>query len=127
MTRKQFKVDYRSVFAPLRSTARRAFSLDIHPNTMSAMWSLHEARNKFSAVVEAAIAGRPQVISRRGQPAVVVGSAARYEQLLAQRSGLPDRLTKTAPLKEEAAGWMSGGSFGWDTASICQTREVITT
>ena len=36
-------------------------------------------------------------------------------------------VTKTAPLKEEAAGWMSGGSFGWDTASICQTREVITT
>ncbi len=63
------------------------------------MSSLREARNKFSAVVEAALARRPQVISRRGQPAVVVGSAARYRQLLAQRSGLPDRLTKTAPLK----------------------------
>jgi len=62
------------------------------------MSSLREARNKFSAVVEAALARPPQVISRRGQPAVV-GSAARYRQLLAQRSGLPDRLTKTAPLK----------------------------
>ena len=36
------------------------------------MWTLHEAKNKFSAVVEAALAGRPQEISRRGQPAVVV-------------------------------------------------------
>lgn len=45
------------------------------------MSSLREARNKFSAVVEAALARRPQVISRRGQPAVVVGLAARYRQL----------------------------------------------
>ena len=48
------------------------------------MWTLHEAKNKFSAVVEAALAGRPQEISRRGQPAVVVVSAASYEQLLAE-------------------------------------------
>lgn len=48
------------------------------------MWTLHEAKNKFSAVVEAALAGRPQGISRRGQPAVVVVSAASYEQLLAE-------------------------------------------
>ena len=48
------------------------------------MWSVREARNKFSAVVEAALAGRPQVISRRGQPAVIVVSAASYEQLLAE-------------------------------------------
>ena len=47
------------------------------------MWTLHEAKNKFSAVVEAALAGRPQGISRRGQPVVVV-SAASYEQLLAE-------------------------------------------
>jgi len=48
------------------------------------MWTLYEAKNKFSAVVEAALAGRPQEISRRGQPAVVVVSAASYEQLLAE-------------------------------------------
>ena len=48
------------------------------------MWTLHEAKNKFSAVVEAALAGWPQAISRRGQPAVVVVSAASYEQPLAQ-------------------------------------------
>jgi len=71
-------------FVHLKLAVLRAFSLDLHPNTMSAMWSLHEARNKFSAVVEAALAGRPQVISRRGQPAVVVVSAARYGQLLAE-------------------------------------------
>lgn len=48
------------------------------------MWTLHEAKNKFSAVVEAALEGRPQEISRRGQAAVVVVSAASYEQLLAE-------------------------------------------
>ena len=48
------------------------------------MWSFREARSKFSAVVEAALAGRPQGISRHGQPAVVVVSAASYEQLVAE-------------------------------------------
>ncbi len=66
------------------------------------MWSLHEARNKLSAVVEAALAGRPQVISRRGQPAVIVVSAASYEQLLAQaRGSFVDHLPA---IPEEGAG-----------------------
>ena len=48
------------------------------------MWTLQDAKNKFSAVVDAALAGTPQEISRRGRPAVVVMSAASYEQLLAE-------------------------------------------
>ena len=69
------------------------------------MWTLHEAKNKFSAVVEAALAGRPQGISRRGQPAVVVVSAASYEQLLAEarqvRGSFVDHLLA---MPSEAAG-----------------------
>ena len=48
------------------------------------MWTLQDAKNKFSAVVDAALAETPQEITRRGRPAVVVMSAASYEQLLAE-------------------------------------------
>ena len=37
-------------------------------------WSLQNAKNKFSAVVEAAKQGKPQVVTKRGVPAVVVVS-----------------------------------------------------
>jgi prevent-host-death family protein len=46
------------------------------------MWTVQDAKNKFSAVVEAALAGTPQEVSRRGKPAVVVLSAEEYHRLL---------------------------------------------
>lgn len=48
------------------------------------MWSLQEAKNRFSAVVNAALEGTPQEVTRRGKPAVVVLSTAEYRRLLAQ-------------------------------------------
>ncbi|MBN9888249.1 type II toxin-antitoxin system Phd/YefM family antitoxin [Salipiger abyssi] len=45
------------------------------------MLTLQDAKNRFSAVVEAALAGRPQEVSRRGKPAVVVVSAEEYHRL----------------------------------------------
>ena len=47
------------------------------------IWTLQDAKNKFSAVVDAALAGTPQKVSRRGKPAVVVLSAEDYKHLLA--------------------------------------------
>ena len=47
------------------------------------MWSLQDAKNRFSAVVDAALAGAPQEVTRRGKPAVVVLSAAEYARLVA--------------------------------------------
>jgi len=47
------------------------------------MLTLQDAKNRFSAVVEAALAGRPQEVSRRGKPAVVVVSAEEYHRLVA--------------------------------------------
>lgn len=47
----------------------------------SADWSLQDAKNQFSAVVDAALAGEPQQVSRRGRPAVVVLAASDYERL----------------------------------------------
>lgn len=47
------------------------------------MWTVQDAKNKFSAVVEAAMAGMPQEVTRRGRPAVVVLSSKEYHRLLA--------------------------------------------
>lgn len=44
-------------------------------------WQLQDAKNRFSAVVDAALAGSPQSVTRRGKPAVVVVSAEEYERL----------------------------------------------
>ncbi|MDE3078471.1 MAG: type II toxin-antitoxin system Phd/YefM family antitoxin [Paracoccaceae bacterium] len=46
------------------------------------MWTVQDAKNKFSAVVDAALAGTPQEVTRRGKPAVVVLSADDYHRLL---------------------------------------------
>lgn len=47
------------------------------------MWTVQDAKNKFSAVVDAALAGTPQEVTRRGKPAVVILSADEYHRLLA--------------------------------------------
>ena len=47
-------------------------------------WSLHDAKNKLSEVVNAAHAGTPQIVTRRGVPAAVVLSVEafnRYQKL----------------------------------------------
>ena len=44
-------------------------------------WPLQDAKNRFSAVVDAAIAGDPQRVTRRGKPAVVVLAIEEYERL----------------------------------------------
>lgn len=51
------------------------------------MWTLQDAKNRFSAVVEAALAGTPQEVTRRGKPAVVVVAAAEYARLVAEARG----------------------------------------
>jgi prevent-host-death family protein len=46
------------------------------------MWTVQDAKNKFSAVVDAALAGAPQEVTRRGKPAVVILSADEYHRLV---------------------------------------------
>jgi prevent-host-death family protein len=48
---------------------------------MGKVWTLQDAKNKFSAVVEAAQRGEPQHVTKRGVDAVVVLSAEEYERL----------------------------------------------
>lgn len=44
-------------------------------------WPLQDAKNKFSAVVDAAKAGKPQIVTRRGKPTVAVVSMEDLEKL----------------------------------------------
>lgn len=48
---------------------------------MGNQWSLQDAKNKFSAVVEAARKGVPQHVTKRGEEAVVVLAAEEYDRL----------------------------------------------
>ena len=54
-------------------------------------WPLQDARNKLSAVVDAAVAGEPQRVTRRGKPAVVVLSVEKYERLCRLEKANPNR------------------------------------
>ena len=55
-----------------------------------AEWPIQDAKNKFSTLVNAALAGEPQQVTRRGQPAVVVIAAEEYERLCqAEKAGEP--------------------------------------
>lgn len=51
------------------------------------MWNLQDAKNRFSAVVDAAMAGQPQQVTRRGKPAVVVVAADEYARMLVAARG----------------------------------------
>ena len=55
---------------------------------MYRVWQLQEAKNKFSEVVEEAIAHGPQVITKRGVEAVIVLSYAEYRTMLAKQQKL---------------------------------------
>lgn len=44
-------------------------------------WALQDAKNKFSAVVNAALDGEPQMVTRRGMPAVVILAEQEFERL----------------------------------------------
>lgn len=83
-------------------------------------WSLQDAKNRFSAVVNAALDGSPQMVTRRGAPAVVVLSVDDYrrlrqaekaaaptfiEHLLAIPKGGPDDLFDSVPLRPRDVDW----------------------
>ena len=71
-------------------------------------WQLQDAKNRFSAVVNAALAGEPQRVTRRGKPAVVVLSVEEYERL---RKGKPD---STPTFVEHLLAIPKGGDFDFE-------------
>lgn len=44
-------------------------------------WKLQDAKSRFSELVNDALAGEPQHVTRRGEPAVVVLAVDEYERL----------------------------------------------
>jgi antitoxin Phd len=75
-------------------------------------WSLQDAKNSFSAVVEAACKGTPQTVTKRGKPAVVVLSVADYEQL-AQKAA-----QQRPSFVEHLLAFPQGGSFNIPRAKM---------
>ena len=64
-------------------------------------WKLQDAKNKFSAVVDAAIGGEPQHVTRRGKPAVVVVESNEFRRMCQMAEGtVPnyDEADSDAPL-----------------------------
>jgi prevent-host-death family protein len=57
---------------------------------MSCVWQLHEAKSKFSEVVEAALKYGPQVITKRGADTAVVLSYMEYRQLTLSNGKVSD-------------------------------------
>jgi prevent-host-death family protein len=51
------------------------------PQTVSGAWRLQDAKAQFSALVDSAMRGVPQHVTRRGKQAVVVVSAQDFEAL----------------------------------------------
>ena len=45
------------------------------------VWQVQEAKQRFSALVQRALEDGPQTVTRRGEPVVVVISAAEYRRL----------------------------------------------
>lgn len=44
-------------------------------------WSVQDAKNRFSSVVDAARHGKPQTVTKHGKPTVVVVAADEYARL----------------------------------------------
>lgn len=53
----------------------------VSPKTTAPAWRLQDAKAQFSAVVEGALRGVPQHVTRRGKQAVVVVSSQDFEAL----------------------------------------------
>ena len=83
-------------------------------------WPLQDAKNKFSELVNAALDGKPQRVTRRGVPAVVVLAVEEYdrlcrtesaerpnfvEHLVAIPKGGPDDLFECPQLRPRDIAW----------------------
>ena len=68
---------------------------------MKASWTLQDAKNKFSQVVNSALMDGPQYVTRRGADAVVVMSVKEYEALTTHKPSFRDFLLQCPKLDGE--------------------------
>lgn len=71
-------------------------------------WALRDAKNRFGAVVNAALSGEPQRVTRRGEPVVVVIAVEEYDRL---RKLEPD---STPTFVEHLLAIPKGGDFDFE-------------
>ena len=62
---------------------------------MARVWQLQDAKNRFSEVVDEALARGPQVITRRGKETAVVLSYDEYRRLNVRRTKLSEFFRKS--------------------------------
>jgi antitoxin Phd len=60
------------------------------------IWQLQEAKNRFSEVVNKALAEGPQTVTRHGEEIVVILSKAEYNRLLKTQTSLLDFFRQSA-------------------------------
>jgi len=68
---------------------------------MRTAWALQDAKNRFSEVVENAMSKGPQLITRRGQDAVVVVSVSEYRKMSAKKGSLVEFFRKSELFGQE--------------------------
>jgi prevent-host-death family protein len=61
------------------------------------LWPLYEAKNKFSELIDKALAQGPQVVTRRGEAVVVILSKDEYNRLKKSEPSLVE-FFRTSPL-----------------------------
>ena len=66
-------------------------------------WTVAQAKAKLSEVIERAMAGRPQTITRHGKTAVVVVDAAEWCRRT-ERKGTLAEVLAASPLRDAGAG-----------------------
>ncbi len=55
-------------------------------NDNSDKWQLQTAKSRFSTVVEKAMSGKPQLVTKNDKPAVYIISVENYEKLKGRKS-----------------------------------------
>ena len=73
-------------------------------------WQLQEAKNRFSEVVDEALARGPQTVTRHGEEVVVIISAKEFKRMKKPKGSLVDCLRVPA---EYAGEWDVTRSRDW--------------
>ncbi len=63
-------------------------------------WQLHEAKNKLSHLIDVAMEGKPQCITKRGEEAVVIISMKEYKKMTKPKLSLNKFLLKGAKIDD---------------------------
>jgi antitoxin Phd len=87
----------------MATTGNRSARKRGYPVATEARWQVQAARAQFSRLIDEALAGRPQRISRRGKDVAVVVAAGDYDRLTRPRESIVG-FFRNSPLAEAMEG-----------------------